>query len=140
MRRGDVRKILGGSALIALLSCPQAWANGNEAQDLVAPYGHFPMAIGSASGPFTTHYLISETTGSAGATGASGSPGGLLSGGSIALSDLIGSPAGVQYLAPSGLSTPSAAPEDVSTLTANVTCTAANLRVKLGTEPGAGQS
>ncbi len=63
MRRGDVRKILGGSALIALLSCPQAWANGNEAQDLVAPYGHFPMAIGSASGPFTTHYLISETTG-----------------------------------------------------------------------------
>lgn len=66
MRRGDWRKILGSTALIALLSCPQAWANGNEAQDLVAPYGHFPMAIGPASGPFTTHYLISETTGSGG--------------------------------------------------------------------------
>lgn len=40
-----------------------AWANGNEATDLVAPYGHLDMAAGSATGPLTTHYLISNTVG-----------------------------------------------------------------------------
>ncbi len=65
MKRADfMKKILGGTALIVLLSCPQAWANNNEARDLVAPYGHFPLATGAATGPFTTHYLISSTTGS----------------------------------------------------------------------------
>lgn len=68
MRRGDWRKILGAAALIALLTCPPAWANGNEATDLVAPYGHFPWAAGAATGPFTTHYLVSSTTGVVGTT------------------------------------------------------------------------
>lgn len=45
-----------------LLPLSPAWATGNEATDLVAPYGHFDMAAGSASGPLTTHYLISNTT------------------------------------------------------------------------------
>jgi hypothetical protein len=44
-----------------LLPLSSAWANGNESRDLVAPYGHFNMAAGSASGPLTTHYLISNT-------------------------------------------------------------------------------
>lgn len=45
-----------------LLPLSPAWANGNEASDLVAPYGHFDMAAGSAPGPLTTHYLISNTS------------------------------------------------------------------------------
>lgn len=52
-----------GLVLMALLfPLPPAWANGNESTDLVAPYGHFPLAIGPAPGPFTTHYLISNTS------------------------------------------------------------------------------
>lgn len=53
-----------GLIVAAMLSpLSPAWAGGNEAQDLVAPYGHFDMAAGSASGPLTTHYLISNTVG-----------------------------------------------------------------------------
>ncbi|MCZ7625623.1 MAG: hypothetical protein C3F12_05575 [Candidatus Methylomirabilota bacterium] len=50
---------LGLAAALSPLS--PAWANGNEATDLVAPYGHFDMAAGTAPGPLTTHYLISNT-------------------------------------------------------------------------------
>lgn len=34
--------------------------NNSESRDLVAPYGYFPMALGPAPGPYTTHYLISN--------------------------------------------------------------------------------
>lgn len=48
-----------------LLPLSSAWATGgNEALDVVAPYGHFDMAAGTASGPLTTHYLLSNTTSS----------------------------------------------------------------------------
>ncbi|MBI2883499.1 MAG: hypothetical protein HYY11_06290 [Candidatus Methylomirabilis oxyfera] len=53
--------LLGLVLAAALLPLSPAWANGNESQDLVAPYGHFDMVAGSASGPLTTHYLISNT-------------------------------------------------------------------------------
>jgi hypothetical protein len=52
--------------LFTLIAVPMVWAGPNEARELVAPYGHFPAAVGSATGPFTTHYLVSSTT----ATGA----------------------------------------------------------------------
>ncbi len=48
--------------LILATAVPSVWAGPNEARDLVAPYGHFPVVVGSASGPFTTHYLVSSTT------------------------------------------------------------------------------
>lgn len=57
-----VRRTLSALVLAAvLLPLSPAWANSNEATDLVAPYGHFDMAAGSAPGPLTTHYLLSNT-------------------------------------------------------------------------------
>ena len=58
------RKVLFFIAVIlfTLIAVPMVWAGPNESTDLVAPYGHFPAAVGSATGPFTTHYLISNTT------------------------------------------------------------------------------
>jgi hypothetical protein len=64
------RKVLFFIAVILLtllIAVPMVWAGPNEARELVAPYGHFPAAVGSATGPFTTHYLVSSTT-SLGAT------------------------------------------------------------------------
>jgi len=48
--------------LMLVVSVPSVWAGPDEARDLVAPYGHFPAASGLATGPFTTHYLVSSTT------------------------------------------------------------------------------
>ncbi|OGI42382.1 MAG: hypothetical protein A2150_04645 [Candidatus Muproteobacteria bacterium RBG_16_64_11] len=49
---------------LGLLSVsPPVQANAGEATNLVAPYGHFPLAFGPAAGPYTTHYLISSTSG-----------------------------------------------------------------------------
>lgn len=59
--RCTLSALLGLVLTVLLLPLSPAWANGNEASDLVAPYGHFDMAAGSASGPLTTHYLISNT-------------------------------------------------------------------------------
>lgn len=53
--------------LFTLIAVPMVWAGPNEARDLVAPYAHFAVSVPPATGPFTTHYLISSTT-SAGAT------------------------------------------------------------------------
>lgn len=53
--------VLIGVGLMGVV--PAAQANAGEAQDLVAPYGHFPLAFGPAPGPYTTHYLISSTSG-----------------------------------------------------------------------------
>jgi hypothetical protein len=51
---------LGSVALLLLLSAPGAWANGNRALDLVAPYAYFDWAVPPATGPYTTHYLITN--------------------------------------------------------------------------------
>ena len=53
--------------LMLLIAVPMVWAGPNEAGDLVAPYAHFAVSVPPATGPFTTHYLVSSTT-SSGAT------------------------------------------------------------------------
>ncbi len=62
--RNRLSALFGLALAVVLLPLSPAWASGNEATDLVAPYGHFDMAAGTASGPLTTHYLISNTTSS----------------------------------------------------------------------------
>ena len=60
--RRTLTGVLGLASTALLLSQSPAWANSNEASDLVAPYGYLAMSAGSAPGPLTTHYLISSTT------------------------------------------------------------------------------
>lgn len=61
--RSTLSALLGLVLTAVLLPLSPAWAiGGNESTDVVAPYGHINMAAGSASGPLTTHYLISNTT------------------------------------------------------------------------------
>jgi hypothetical protein len=55
--------LLSVVVLSVLIPLPLTWANTNEAPDLVAPYVHVPFGVGPAPGPFTTHYLVSNTTG-----------------------------------------------------------------------------
>jgi hypothetical protein len=62
--RNRLSALFGLVFAVVLLPLSSAWAGGNEATDVVAPYGHFDMAAGTASGPLTTHYLISNTTSS----------------------------------------------------------------------------
>lgn len=45
---------------ILLITVPDTWANGNRSRNLVAPYAHFVASASPATGPFTTHYLISN--------------------------------------------------------------------------------
>lgn len=52
------------TSIILLLAASSVWANGNRAQDLVAPYAHFAMSAPPATGPFTTHYLINNVASS----------------------------------------------------------------------------
>lgn len=63
--RSTVSALLGLVLTALLFSGSPTWAidGGNEASDLVAPYGYLAMSAGSAPGPLTTHYLISSTTG-----------------------------------------------------------------------------
>lgn len=60
-KRAAFAALLIGVGLMGV--APTTQANGGEASDLVAPYGHFGLAFGPAPGPYTTHYLISSTTG-----------------------------------------------------------------------------
>ena len=60
-RHAAFAAMLIGMGTVGVVSPAQA--NSGEASNLVAPYGHFPLAFGPAPGPYTTHYLISSTTG-----------------------------------------------------------------------------
>lgn len=56
MKRAVVGIALIGAGLLGIT--PFALANGGRAMDLVAPYAYFAWAVPPATGPFTTHYLI----------------------------------------------------------------------------------
>ncbi len=59
-KKGCLGRIFFGTILAFLLVSPNAWANTDRAKDLVAPYAQFSWAASPATGPFTTHYLITN--------------------------------------------------------------------------------
>lgn len=58
MKRAVVGIGLIGVGLLGIT--PLALANSNENEDVAAPYLHFAAPLGAATGPYTTHFLVSS--------------------------------------------------------------------------------